>query len=91
MVGYRRLPCSDPKEQELRTAYYEAKGNWLAEGSKEDGAAARRYQEADTQLSKYIRERNEAEHREYKMKHPKKFAKEAGNSGAAQPGGRYLP
>lgn len=77
MVGFRRLPTSDPEEQRLRDLWYDAP----------DGEARRLAGEA---LSKHIWDRVEKIVAEDKRKHPAaKRNLPVPTTGAS--GGRYLP
>ena len=77
MVGFRRIPTSDPEEQRLRDAWYAA-----------ETTAAKH--EAHEALSTYIWNRVEAVVAEDRKRHPKKLRNlpvpKTGPSG-----GRYLP
>lgn len=80
MVGFKRLKASDPKEEELRSAWYEAK----------EAGDEIRISQIGRQLSAYIWQRNCDIVAEDRKRHPK--AKRNAPKGSEGPsGGRLLP
>lgn len=90
-MGYRHIPASDPKEQELRDALFSARANYVQSGSVEGSPEQRTMLQADSRLADYLWERACAQVEKDRLKHPK--AKRNMAVGAEKPGGggRHLP
>ena len=56
-IGYRHIPTSDPKEQELRDALFAARTAWVGAGAPCHGDESRKMAAADARLSAYLWDR----------------------------------
>lgn len=71
MVGHRRIPCSDPKEMQLRDNWYEAKAALEAVGFPDSGPERQKFRAADKTLTDYVEKKRWEAVEEDKRKHPK--------------------
>jgi len=67
MTGYRPLPTSDPREQELRDRWHQTK----ADAESGEPGAAHLHAVADAALARYLWDRTQAEIAADRKKHPK--------------------
>jgi len=70
-LGYKRLRASDPKEDALRTKWYETRDAWVADGSSDSGQAHHAFFHVDHQLSSYLWEKALGEREADRKAHPK--------------------
>lgn len=70
-LGYKAIPASDPKEQQLREAWHLKRGEWAAEGFPTASNTKRAFDLADERLTRYLWQRTEADIAEDRRKHPK--------------------
>ena len=88
-IGYRKLPCSDPKEQALRDAWYAAKEEAALHPL--DPSYEGRVAAANRALGNYIWARVEAEITEDRRRHPKAKRNLPVGAESSGGGGRHLP
>lgn len=70
-LGYRHLPASDAREQELRDQLFSARAAYVQAGSIEKSPEYRTVQQADKRLSDYLWERSCQIVAADRAKHPK--------------------
>jgi len=70
-LGYRRLPASDPQEQELRDEWYLAKKQWEDASCPDSGIVCQHFQYVDRKLADFLWKRASDERDHDRQKHPK--------------------
>ncbi len=70
-LGYRRLPASDPVEQQLRDEWYRLKAKFETEGQPESGQTTQEFRAAHRRLSDYLWDRAVRQVEADRQKHPK--------------------
>lgn len=69
-LGYKRLTAIDPKEDNLRTAWYKAKDTWVEEGCPSHGISRDAFNRVDVELSAYLWNRVSEERAADRAAHP---------------------
>ena len=88
-LGYRRLPTSDPRENDLRTKWYATRD--------EHGMESHQHRAVDRELTDYLWKRTQDLIEEDRKKHPKAKrnapvgSRIGGEGEKTAPGGRALP
>lgn len=70
-LGYRRLPTSDPREQEMRDEWFRAKRLWEDAACPDSGIAYQHFQHIGRQFCDYLWKRASDERERDRQKHPK--------------------
>jgi hypothetical protein len=71
VLGYRKLPASDPREENLRHEWHRAKEALANAGFPDSGPTRHAFNHADRQLSDYLWRRTLDDIEEDRKRHPK--------------------